>query len=369
MPRNSFSQSSYPFTHLGLDVHRDSISVAVLPPEAETPEVDKVFNDTDSVRRLVARLGDPTVLRACYEAGPTGYGLHRQLLSLGVRCDVVAPALIPRAAGDRVKTDTRDARRLARLHRMGELVAIRVPTEAEEGVRDLLRAREDLIIDRRRSRQRLSAMLLRHGQVFRDGDAWTLKHLEWLTSRRFSDRAVQATYDRYRAVATVRDADVAAVDADLQPWFDHELFHERASRLAAYRGIDQLGALTLVTEVCDWRRFSSAHHHMSFCGLVPSEHSSGNTTWRGGLTKTGNTHVRRQLIESAWAYQHPARVTKPIARRQEGVHPDTVARAWKAQLRLTRRFKTLAARKQSRNVVVAAIARELAGFLWAEMTA
>jgi len=240
---------------------------------------------------------------------------------------------------------------------MGELVAIRVPTEAEEGVRDLLRAREDLIIDRRRSRQRLSAMLLRHGQVFRDGDAWTLKHLEWLTSRRFSDRAVQATYDRYRAVATVRDADVAAVDADLQPWFDHELFH------------DQLGALTLVTEVCDWRRFSSAHHHMSFCGLVPSEHSSGNTTWRGGLTKTGNTHVRRQLIESAWAYQHPARVTKPIARRQEGVHPDTVARAWKAQLRLTRRFKTLAARKQSRNVVVAAIARELAGFLWAEMTA
>ncbi len=367
MPRNSFSQ--YHFTHLGMDVHRDSISVAVLPPEAETGEVDKVFNDTDSVRRLVARLGDPAQLRACYEAGPTGYGLHRQLTGLGVRCEVIAPALIPRAAGDRVKTDTRDARRLARLHRMGELVAIRVPSEAEEGVRDLLRAREDLIIDRRRARQRLSAMLLRHGQVFRAGDAWTNKHFEWLTTRRFEDRAVQATYDRYRAVVSVRDADVDAVEADLDPWFDHELFHDRCSRLAAYRGIDRLGALTLVAEVCDWRRFASAHHHMSFCGLVPSEHSSGQRSWRGAITKAGNVHVRRQLVESAWAYQYAAKVGVGLARRQAGVHPDTVARAWAAQLRLTRRFRTLAARKDSRNIVVAAIARELAGFVWAEMTA
>jgi transposase len=352
-----------------MDVHRDSISVAVLPPDADTAEVDKVFNDAESVRRLVGRMGDPRWLRAAYEAGPTGYGLHRQLTSMGVRCDVVAPALIPRAAGDRVKTDKRDARRLARLHRMGELVAIRVPTEAEEGVRDLLRAREDLLIDRRRSRQRLSAMLLRHGQVFRGGDPWTYKHLEWLTTRRFEDRAVQATYDRYRAVASVRDADVTAVDADLDPWFDHELFHDRCSRLAAYRGIDRLGALTLVAEVCDWHRFASAHHHMSFCGLVPSEYSSGNTTWRGPITKTGNVHVRRQLVESAWAYQHRAAVTKAIERRHSGVHPDTIARAWKAQLRLTRRFNALGARKQSRNLVVAAIARELAGFVWAEMTA
>ena len=367
MPTNSFSQ--YRFTHLGMDVHRDSISVAVLPPEAETGEVDKIFNDTDSVRRLIGRLGDPTRLRACYEAGPTGYGLRRQLESMGVRCDVVAPALIPRVAGDRVKTDKRDARRLARLHRMGELVAIRVPSEAEEGVRDLLRAREDLLIDRRRSRQRLSAMLLRHGQVFRDGDPWTKKHLEWLTSCRFDDRAVQTTYDRYRAIESVRDADVTAIDADLDPWFDHELFYDRCSRLAAYRGIDRLGALTLVAEVCDWHRFASAHHHMSFCGLVPSEHSSGERTWRGSITKTGNTHVRRQLVESAWAYQYRAAVTKPIERRQAGVHPDTVARAWKAQLRLTRRFNALGARKQSRNIVVAAIARELAGFIWAEMTA
>jgi transposase len=189
---SSFSHSSYRFTHLGMDVHKDSISVGILPPDRESPEVDKIVHDEPMVRRLVGRLvdqvGDPRLLRACYEAGPTGYGLHRLLESMGVRCDVIAPALIPRAPGDRVKTDKRDCRRLARLHRMGELVAIRVPSEAEEGVRDLCRARGDLIEDRRRARQRLSAFLLRHGVVWRDGSAWTIKHLEWLGSRRFTDR-------------------------------------------------------------------------------------------------------------------------------------------------------------------------------------
>jgi transposase len=252
---------------------------------------------------------------------------------------------------------------------MGELVAIRVPTEAEEGVRDLCRARESLVEDRRRARQRLSAFLLRHGVVWRDGSSWTLKHLEWLGSRRFTDPAVQATYDRYLGVVTTRVADVDAIDAELEPWFDHELFFDRCSRLACYRGIDRLGALTLVSEVCDWRRFESAHRHMAFVGLVPCEYSSGAHTRRGHLTKAGNVHVRRQLVESAWAYQYPARLTREITNRQQGAHPDTVARAWRAQIRLCRRFKELAARKDSRNVVVAAVARELAGFVWAEMTA
>lgn len=369
MPPTSFSQSSYPVTHVGLDVHRDSISVAVLPPDLEVPEVDRIFHDEASIRRVFTKLGDPKMLRACYEAGPTGYGVQRLLASMGVRCDVVAPSLIPKTPGDRVKTDKRDARRLARLHRMGELTPIRVPSEAEEGVRDLCRAREDAIEDRRRARQRLGGMLLRHGRVYRDGAAWTMKHAVWLESQWFEDRAVQATYARYRAIVSVRDADVQAIEADLLPWFDDQLFWDRCSRLAAYRGIDRLGALVLASEICDWRRFESAHRHMAFCGLVPSEYSSGNTTRRGHLTKAGNVQVRRQLIESAWAYQHPARLTKTITARHEGVHPDTVARAWKAQQRLSRRFRQLAARKDSRNIVVAAVARELAGFLWAEMTA
>ncbi len=367
MPTSSFAQ--YPFTHLRMDVHRDSISVGILPPHLETPEVDRIFHDEESVRRLIARLGDPGRLRACYEAGPTGYGLARLLESMKVRCEVVAPSLIPKVPGDKVKTDKRDCRRLARLHRMGELRAIRVPNEAEEGVRDLCRARDDLVEDRRRARQRLSAMLLRHGMVWRQGSTWTFKHLDWLASRHFDEAAVQTTYDRYLAVVGTRDADVAAIEAELDPWFDHELFFERTSRLAAYRGIDRLGALTLVAEVCDWRRFESARRHMAFCGLVPSEYSSGSRTHRGHLTKAGNVHVRTQLIHSAWAYQYGPKLTKEITRRQEGLHPETVARAWRAQLRLTRRFRTLAERKDSRNVVVAAVARELAGFVWAEMTA
>ena len=364
----SFSQSSYPFTHVGMDVHRDSISVGVLPRDLEVPELDRIFHDEESVRRLFKRLGDPRQLKACYEAGPTGYGLHRLLSSMGVRCDVVAPSLIPKAAGDRVKTDKRDARRLARLHRMGELTPIRVPSVAEEGVRDLCRARDDAIEDRRRARQRLGGMLLRHGRVWRNGSAWTLRHGLWLRSQRFDDPAADATFRRYLATVEVRDADVAAIEVELREWFDHSLFHDRASRLAAYRGIDRIGALVLVAEVCDWRRFESAHRHMAFCGLVPSEYSSGNRTQRGHLTKSGNVQVRRQLIESAWAYQHAPKVTRHIAKRHEGLDAETVARAWQAQLRLTRRFRQLALRKESRNVVVAAVARELSGFVWAEMT-
>src|SRR3954447_16271485 len=229
-------------THLGLDVHKDSISVAVLPWERESAEVDKIFHDEPSVRRLVARFPDPGQLRACYEAGPTGYELHRLLASLRVRCDVVAPSLIPRVPGDRVKTDRRDARRLARLHRAGELVAIRVPTEAEEAVRDLCRARADLVDDRRRARQRLGKFLLRHGRIYRDGTAWTIGHERWLAAQPFAEPALAMTYARYRAAVTARDAELAAIEADLVVWYDREPFADQVRRLAAYRGVDRLGA-------------------------------------------------------------------------------------------------------------------------------
>ena len=368
MPPTSFSQSSYRFTHVGMDVHRDSISVGILSPDFDTPEVERISVDDAAVRALLARLGDPARLRACYEAGPTGYGLARLLRSIGVHCDVVAPSLIPRAPGDRVKTDKRDCRRLARLHRMGELSGVRVPTVSEEGVRDLCRARGALVADRRRARQRLTSMLLRHGQVYRAGSLWSHAHRDWLGTRRFADPAVQATFERYLAVCTIRDADVAAIEADLEPWCDTELVWDTIRRLIAYRGIDRLGALTLAVEVCDWLRFASAHAHMAFCGLVPTETSSGASVRRGGITKTGNVHVRTQLIESAWAYRYPPKLTRAIAARHVDADPDTVARAWRAQLRLTRRFRALARTKPS-TVVVAAVARELAGFVWAEMTA
>lgn len=355
--------------HLGLDVHKNTISVGVLEPDQEVPRTDKISSDPDAVRHLIARFDDPARLRACYEAGPTGYELARQLRGLGVRCEVIAPSLIPTAPGDRVKTDKRDCRRLARLHRAGELVAIRIPTTAEEAVRDLCRARADMVIDQTRARHRLGKFLLRHGRVWRDGDNWTLKHQAWIAAQQFDDPALTATFQHYQATLSAREAAVVAIEADLVGWFARDPFADAVARLAAYRGITHMGALTLASEVCDWRRFPTAASFMGFCGLVPSEYSSGERTRRGHITHAGNLHLRTQLVESAWAYKSRPLVGTTIARRQAGIDPAVVARAWAAQLRLTGRFRRLDARKTSRNVVVTAIARELAGFVWAEMTA
>ena len=259
--------------------------------------------------------------------------------------------------------------RLARLHRAGELVAIRIPSVQEEAVRDLCRARADMVEDRTRARHRLSKFLLRHGRPWRGGNAWTLTHERWLGSQRFHQPALAATYAHYRAVLQGRDAQLEAIEADLAVWYDQAPFADAVHRLSAYRGITQLGALTLASEVCDWRRFPRAAAFSGFCGLVPSEYSSGGSTRRGHITKTGNAHLRAQLVESAWAYQYRAAATLELRRRQHGLPPETVARAWKAQLRLCGRFRRLAARKHTRQVAVVAVARELAGFLWAEMTA
>src|SRR5215207_5520112 len=353
--------------HLGLDTSKNTIAVGILRPGEVSPDVEKVFNDEASVRRLIDRFGDRGVLRVCYEAGPTGFGLYRLLVSMGVACEVVAPSLIPKAPGDRVKTDRRDCCRLARLHRAGELVAIRVPTEAQEAVRDLCRARADLVGDRTRARHRLSKFLLRHDRVWRES-GWTLRHERWLAGQRFDDAALRATYGHYRAVVAARDAELAAVEADLAHWVDHGPFADQVARLAAYRGVAHLGALTIASEVGDWRRFPAARTFMGFTGLVPSEYSSGEAVHRGRITKAGNAHLRTQLIESAWAYQHRPSLGQVLRRRHDGVDPATAARSWTAQQRLCARFRRLAARKTSRNVVTVAIARELAGFLWAEMT-
>ena len=356
-------------THLGLDVHKDTISVAILAPDRDGPDVERIAHDEASVRRLVGRFPDPRWLRACYEAGPTGYELARLLHRMRVGCEVIAPSLIPKAPGDKVKTDRRDCRRLARLHRAGELVAIRIPTIQEEAVRDLCRARADMVEDRTRARHRLGKFLLRHGRAWRGGNAWTLTHERWLLSQHFDEPALRATYAHYRAVLDARDAALAAIEADLAGWYDRAPFADAVHRLAAYRGVTRLGALTLASEVGDWRRFPRAAACAGFCGLVPSESSSGASTWRGHITKPGNAHLRAQLVESAWAYQHRPAVGLQLRERQQGLNPQVVARAWAAQLRLCGRFRRLATRKDSKNLVVTAIARELAGFLWAEMSA
>ncbi|HKN96819.1 MAG TPA: IS110 family transposase [Pseudonocardiaceae bacterium] len=353
--------------HLGLDVSKNKIAVGILRPDQAAPDVELIPHDEPSVRRLIDRFADRDGLRVCYEAGPTGFGLHRLLTSLGVACDVVAPAMVPRAPADRVKTDRRDARRLARLHRAGELVCIRVPTDAEEAVRDLCRARADLVSDRTRARHRLSKFLLRHDRVWRE-NAWTVKHAQWLAGQRFDQPALRATYAHYRGVLAARDAELVALEADLANWYRRAPFAEAVARLAAYRGVAELAALTIASEVADWRRFATARAFMGFTGLVPSEYSSGQAIRRGRITKAGNAHLRTQLIESAWAYQHHPSLGIALRRRQDGLPPATLARSWAAQQRLCSRYRRLAARKTSRNIVTVAIARELAGFLWAEMT-
>jgi len=351
-----------------MDVSKDSISVAVLHPDRDLAVVDKIPSDAESVRRLVKRVGRPAGLWACYEAGPTGYDLYRLLTKMGVRCDVVAPSLVPKGRGDRVKTDKRDARRLAGLHRAGELTAIAVPSPAQEAVRDLCRTRGDMVEDLTRARHRLSKFLLRHSRIWRGGSAWTFRHEAWLAAQRFEEAALQTTFDHYRAVVSSREAQLAAVEADLKLWVAKPPFAEPVRRLAAYRGVTALGALGLQAEVCDWRRFGRAAQMMGFVGLVPTEYSSGGSTRRGHITKAGNVHLRTQLVESAWAYQHRPNVGTGIAQRQAGLPPEVIARSWAAQLRLCGRFRHLAARKNTKSVVAAAVARELAGFLWAEMT-
>lgn len=352
-----------------MDVHKKTISSGVLEPGSMSPLVDTISADDESVRRLIARFPDHRRVWACYEAGPTGYELARTLRDAGMRCDVIAPSLIPTRSGDRVKTDRRDARRLAQLHRAGQLTAVRVPTAPEEAVRDLCRARADMVIDLTRAQHRLGKFLLRHGRVWRDGENWTMKHHVWIRAQRFDEPALTTTFNHYQATLTAREAAVDAADADAKEWTTKPPFADAVSRLCAYRGIAEVGALTLASEVCDWRRFPTASMFMAFCGLVPSEYSSGERTQRGGITHAGNTHLRSQLVESAWSYRSRPAVGAVIAKRHAGLDPVVVARAWAAQQRLCGKFRRLDARKAIRKVVVTAVARELAGFVWAEMTA
>jgi transposase len=259
-----------------MDTPENTIVVGILMPGDEVPVIDRIWNEEGSVRHLVGRLGDPAALRACYEAGPCGFELHRLLASMGVACDVVAPSLIPRRAGDRVKTDRRDASRLARLHRAGELTPVRVPSAAEEAVRDLVRVRAALLADRKRAQQRLTAMLLRHGRVWRSGSSWTQAHEQWIAGQRFEEPALAAALAHYRAGLDTRRAELDAIETELAPWAGREPLAATVARLGCYRGIAELHSLARAAEVVDWHRFPSARAFMGFTGLVPGEYSSGD---------------------------------------------------------------------------------------------
>ena len=356
-------------THVGMDAHARTIQVAVLAPRAERPEEWQIGNEARAVKRLAGRLkrdaSGPVV--ACYEAGPTGFALKRRLEAEGIECRVIAPSLIPRRPGDRVKTDRRDARKLAELLRADLLTAVHPPTPDQEAVRDLCRAREDAVADRTRARHRLAKLLLRRGIAY-DGRNWTLRHRRWLLTLRFEHPAAQATFDDYlRALEGVEER-LRALEGELAREAASEAYREAVGLLRCFRGIDTVTALTVLAELGDITRFGSARQLMAYLGLTPSEHSSGARQRRGPITKTGNAHVRRLLVESAWHYRHPPRVGAALRKRREGQPGWAVALADRAQARLHRRQRRLSAHGKPSVVANVAVARELAGCLWAVLS-
>ena len=356
-------------TIIAFDQHAATTVAAVLLPAHRTPALHPLTSDTPTILRFVARLQRQGGVSCCYEAGPCGFELHRALTAKGIPCDVIAPALIPRRPGNRIKTDRRDAGQLAVLYRAEALTAIHIPTEQEEAARDLLRCREDIRADLLRARHRLSKFLLRHGRRFTaTKKAWSKRHDTWLRTQPWPLPALDQTHRAYvRAVDEVL-ARLRDVETELRALLDLEPLRPRVQRLRCFRGIDDLTALTIAAELGDPRRFATAPSTMAFVGLVPSEHSSGTKRAQGGITKTGNAHLRRVLVESAWHYRHHPFVSAALRARQRGAPADVIARAWTAQQRLHRRYQRLTARGKPRQHVVTAVARELTGFVWAALT-
>jgi transposase len=354
---------------VGLDVHAETIAIAVAEQEGEVRSLGIIPNREDSVRKLVRKLGLLEELRFCYEAGPTGYVLYWQLARMGAKCEVVAPTLVPVKAGDRVKTDRRDALKLARNYRAGELTAVWVPDAAHEALRDVVRAREAAKKDQLRARHRLGKFLLRHGRRPAMGvKPWTMKYLEWVKREvHFEQMAQEATLLDYLHEVEHAAARIARLDGAITEAVKVAPPQMRAviEALQALRGIAHVSAVTVVAELGEISRFSKAKQLMAYGGIVASEHSSGERTRRGSITKTGNAHLRRVVVEAAWAYRHRPAVGDALRKRQEKVSEEVKEIAWKAQQRLHQRYQKLLAKGKNKGVVVTAVGRELLGFIWA----
>ena len=353
---------------LGLDVHAETIAVAIAEPEGEVRSLGTIANRAESIRKLIKKIGLAEQLRACYEAGPTGYVLYWQLTELGVDCAVIAPTLVPKKAGDRVKTDRRDAEHLARSHRAGDLTAVWVPDAGSEALRDLVRAREAAKQDQLRARHRLGKFLLRSGQRPPAGiKAWTQAHLNWVRQIRYAQPAQESTRLDYlhevdHMAGRIERLEQAITDAIKTA---SPAMQEAIRGLQSLRGIAQLSAVTIVAELGELSRFESARQLMGYSGAVPSEASSGKRTSRGGITKTGNAHLRRIAVEAAWSYRLRPAVGLALRKRQEGVPEEIKEIAWKAQHRLHKRYSRLAAAGKDQRKIITAVGRELLGFIWA----
>ena len=353
---------------LGLDVHAETIAVAVAEADGEVRSLGVIPNRGESIRKLVKRLGPAEHLRACYEAGPTGYVLYWQLTELGVECVVIAPTLVPVKAGDRVKTDRRDALKLARSHRAGDLTAVWVPDAASEALRDLVRAREAAKQDQLRARHRLSKFLLRTGQRATAGvKAWTELYMAWVRQLRYEQWGQEATRLDYLHEVEHMGARVKRLEEAITEAVKlaSPQVQEVVRGLQALRGIAEISAVTIVAELGQIARFETARQLMGYSGVVPRENSSGQRQQRGGITKTGNAHLRRIAIEAAWSYRLKPAVGPGLRKRQKDVPESIQEIAWKAQLRLHKRYARLAAAGKDQRKIVTAVGRELLGFIWA----
>jgi transposase len=361
MPDVSSNQPADVRLWVSLDAHKFSIVAATMPPAGGEIGVQRIETTERAIRRLIDRLGGPEGLAVCYEAGPGGFALYRLVSSMGVACDVIAPSLIPVRAGDRVKTDRRDAKKLVGLYRAGELRYVCPPTPETEGLRDLLRCREDLRRARVAARNRIVKQLLRHGCVYREGKlAWTKRHRQWVARQHLEDPLAHAALEQMLIHLEGLDRQLALLDASLERIAREGRWAWGVGTLARFRGIGTLTALGLISEIGDFARFASPRELMSWLGMTPTEYSSGAQQHRGHITRAGNAHARRLLIEAGWHYRHPPR------RPRTGPEPDP--RAWDAQTRLFVRWRHLTSHGKRSTVANVAIARELVGFLWAAMT-
>jgi len=356
---------------VGLDVHAETIAVAIAEAGGEVRSHGTIPNRSESVRKLIRKIGEGAKLKCCYEAGPTGYVLYWQLAELGVDCEVIAPSLVPTKAGDRVKTDRRDAEKLARCYRAGELTPVWVPDAAHEALRDLVRAREAAKQDQLRHRHRLGKFLLRHGKRPVDArPAWCAKYLNWIKVHvRFEQPALEATLADYLQEVEHATERIIRLEQCIEEAVAQAPPEIRAviEALQALRGVALTTAATVVSELGSLTRFKNPRQLMSYSGLVPREYSSGNRTQRGSITKTGNAHLRRVLVESAWAYRHRPAVNGRLLKRQRSLtlSDETKQIAWRAQQRLYKRYTAMMARGKHKHQVITALARELLGFLWA----
>lgn len=351
---------------VGLDVHKESIAIGVAEGTGGEPvHLATVPNDTGQLIKRLSKLGRAAQLRCCYEAGPTGYGLHRDLNAAGIECVVIAPSLVPVQAGDRVKTDRRDAVKLARFLRSGDLTAVYVPEAATEAMRDLERARDDAKKSERVTRHQLSKFLLRHGRHYPGKTAWTAKHLDWIRAEKFDHEAQRRVLTDYQHAVEEATSRVERLTKDIAELVESWALKPLVKSLQALRGVQLTTAVVIAAELGDLRRFATAPQLMAYLGLVPSEHSSGDSKRRGRITKTGNSHVRRALVESAWSYRFRPALSRAIRERGRDTSPQVQSIAWKAQERLHRRYARMMGRGVSKQKTVTAIARELAGFVWA----